>query len=35
MMKVGQSVLSVKELPAGTYMISFPQTGKTVRFNKN
>jgi hypothetical protein len=35
MMKVGQSVVSVKELPAGTYMISFPQTGKTVRFNKN
>ena len=35
MMKVGQSVMSVKELPAGTYMISFPQTGKTVRFNKN
>lgn len=35
MMKVGQSVLSVKELPAGTYMITFPQTGKTVRFNKN
>ncbi len=35
MLKVGQSVLSVKELPAGTYMISFPETGKTVRFNKN
>lgn len=34
-LKVGQSVLSVKELPAGTYMISFPETGKTVRFNKN